>query len=168
MSGFLLDTNVISMLSPSRADASAQFLDWLERMDSEGRIFLSVVAIHEIEKGIALLEHKGATAKAAGLKVWLAGLVATYDDKILPLNAAAAALAGRLEAKAIAAGHDPGMADAAVAGIAKALDLLIVSQNTKHFLPFGVSNGAQKGPPMGAEKGPLFPCLRAARRVALS
>ncbi len=139
MSGFLLDTNVISMLSPSRAEASARFLEWLERVDSEGRVFLSVVAIHEIEKGIALLEHKGATAKAAGLKVWLAGLVATYDDKILPLDASAAALAGQLEAKAISAGHDPGMADAAIAGIAKAQDLVIVTHNTKHFLPFGIS-----------------------------
>jgi hypothetical protein len=46
-------------------------------MDREGRVFLSVVTIHEIEKGIALLETQGATAKAAGLKLWLAGLVAT-------------------------------------------------------------------------------------------
>jgi predicted nucleic acid-binding protein len=138
LSGFLLDTNVISMLSPSRAEASAPFLKWLERVDSEGRVFLSVVVIHEIEKGIALLEHKGATAKAAGLKVWLAGLVATYDNKILPLDAAAAALAGQLEAKAISAGHDPGMADATIAGIAKAQDLVIVTHNTKHFLPFGI------------------------------
>jgi len=75
--GYLLDTNVISMLSPSRAEASVTFLDWLERMDGEGRVFLSVVTIHEIEKGIALLEHKGGTAKAAGLKVWLAGLRST-------------------------------------------------------------------------------------------
>jgi len=139
LSGFLLDTNVISMLSPSKPAASAEFLNWLERMDSDGRVFLSVVAIQEIEKGIALLEHKDATAKAAGLKLWLAGLVATYDDKILPLDAAAAALAGQLEAKAIAAGHDPGMADAAVAGTAKALDLVVITQNTKHFLPLGVS-----------------------------
>jgi predicted nucleic acid-binding protein len=139
LSGFLLDTNVISMLSPSRAEASGQFLDWLERVDSEGRVFLSVVAIHEIEKGIALLEHKGATAKAAGLKVWLAGLVATYDDKILPLDASAAALGGQLEAKAISAGHDPGMADAAIAGIAKAQDLVVVTHNTKHFAPFGIA-----------------------------
>ncbi len=127
------------MLSPSRAEASGQFLDWLERVDSEGRVFLSVVAIHEIEKGIALLEHKGATAKAAGLKVWLAGLVATYDDKILPLDASAAALGGQLEAKAISAGHDPGMADAAIAGIAKAQDLVVVTHNTKHFAPFGIA-----------------------------
>ena len=138
MSGLLLDTNVISMLSPSRAEASVRFLAWLERMDSEGRVFLSVVALHEIEKGIALLEHKGATAKAAGIKVWLAGLVATYDDKIIPVDAAAAAFAGQLEAKAIAAGHDPGMADATIAGIAKARDLVIVTHNTKHFLPFGI------------------------------
>ncbi len=139
MSGFLLDTNVISMLAPARAAASARFLEWLERVDSEGRVFLSVVTIHEIEKGIALLEHKGAAAKAAGLKVWLAGLVSTYDDKIIPIDVAAAALAGRSEAKAIAAGHDPGMADATIAGIAKVLDLVIVTHNTKHFAPFGIA-----------------------------
>ncbi len=45
------------MLSPSRAEASARFLEWLERMDGEGKLFLSVVTIHEIEKGIALLER---------------------------------------------------------------------------------------------------------------
>jgi len=124
LSGFLLDTNVISMLAPARAAASARFLEWLERVDSDGRVFLSVVAIHEIEKGIALLEHKGAAAKAAGLKLWLAGLVTTYDDKIIPIDASAAALAGQLEAKAIAAGHHPGM--------------VVVTQNTKHFAPFGI------------------------------
>jgi predicted nucleic acid-binding protein len=138
LNGFLLDTNVISMLSPTRAQASATFLDWLERMDDKGRIFLSVVTIHEIEKGIALLEQKGATAKAADLKVWLVGLLATYDDKILGLDAAAAALAGRLEARATSAGQAPGMADAIIAGIAKAHDLVIITSNTGHFLPFDV------------------------------
>ncbi len=135
----MLDTNVISMLSPSRAGASTRFLDWLERMDGEGRIFLSVVTIHEIEKGIALLEHKGSAAKAAGLRLWLSGLVAIYDDKILGTDASAAALAGQLEAKAISSGHDPGMADATVAGIAEANDLIVVTLNAKHFVPFGVS-----------------------------
>lgn len=107
-------------------------------MDGEGRVFLSVVTIHEIEKGIALLEHMGAAAKAAGLRVWLSGLVTTYDDKILALDASVAAIAGQLEAKAISSGHDPGMADATIAGIAKVHDLVIVTRNTKHFLPFGV------------------------------
>ena len=127
------------MLSLSRAEASATFLEWLERMDGEGRLFLSVVTIHEIERGIALLEHKGATAKAAGLKVWLTGLVSTYDDKIIGLDTSAAALAGQFEAKAISVGHNPGMADAIIAGIAKAHDLHIVTRNSKHFLPFGIA-----------------------------
>ena len=126
------------MLAPARAEASAGFLEWLERVDGDGRVFISVVAIHEIEKGIALLEHKGAAAKAAGLKLWLAGLVTAYDDKIIPIDASAAALAGQLEAKAIAAGHHPGMADATIAGIAKVLNLVVVTHNTKHFAPFGI------------------------------
>ena len=139
MSGFLLDTNVISMLSPAKAEASAEFLAWLERMDGENRLFLSVVTIQEIEKGVALLDHKGATAKAAGLRLWLSGLIAAYDESILGLDLPAAAIAGQLEAKAITTGHDPGMADAAIAGIAKAHDLVIVTRNTKHFLPFDVA-----------------------------
>jgi predicted nucleic acid-binding protein len=142
LSGFLLDTNVISMLSPSKSEASARFLDWLARMDDAGRVFLSAVTIQEIEKGIALLEHKGAVAKAGALRVWLSGLITTYDDKILSLDASAAALAGQLEAKALFSGHNPGMADAIIAGIAKAHDLVIVTCNKKHFLPFeiGVSS----------------------------
>ncbi|OFC41089.1 twitching motility protein PilT [Acidithiobacillus thiooxidans] len=135
---FLLDTDVISMLSPSRNTASEMFLAWLEQMDSEDRLFLSVVTIHEIEKGIALLESKGATAKASGLRIWLSGLVSTYEDKIIGFDVTAAALSGQLEARAIAAGHHPGMADAIIAGIAKARDLLVVTRNTRHFLPFGV------------------------------
>jgi predicted nucleic acid-binding protein len=139
LNGFLLDTNVVSMLTPSKVEASAGFLTWLDRMDADGRIFLSVVSIHEIEKGIALLNHKGATAKAASLKAWLGGLVSTYDDKIIGFDAQAAAIGGRLEAKALAAGHDPGMADAVIAGIAAAHELVIVTRNTKHFLPFGIA-----------------------------
>jgi predicted nucleic acid-binding protein len=142
LSGYLLDTNVISMLSPSRSEASPAFLAWLERMDADGRLFLSVVTIHEIEKGIALLENKGATTKAASLKVWLAGLVASYDDKIIAVDAVAAALAGQLEAKAMSAGHDPGLADATIAGIAKAHDLVVMTRNTKHFQAFGVEVGS--------------------------
>ncbi len=138
MSGFLLDTNVISMLSPLRTEAPADFIDWVDRTDADGRLFLSVVTIHEIEKGITLLEHRGAGAKASSLKVWLAGLVAAYDDKIIPVDTAVAALAGQLEAKAIAAGHDPGMADATIAGIAKAHDVIVVTRNTRHFQVFRI------------------------------
>ncbi len=106
-------------------------------MDGEDRVFLSVVTIHEIEKGITLLEHRGATAKATSLRIWLSGLIATYGDKILGTNISAA-LAGQFEAKSIAAEHHPGMADATIAGIAKVNNLVIVTRNKKHFLPFEI------------------------------
>jgi len=125
------------MLSPSAAAASAPFIEWLERMDREGRVFLSVVTIHEIKKGIALLEHKGATAKAGSLTAWLAGLISAYEDKIIGLDPSGASLSGKAEARAIAAGRNPGMADAVVAGLAKARDLTVVTRNTKDFLMLG-------------------------------
>ncbi len=127
------------MLSPSRRNASPQVLAWLDQMDVDGKLFLSVVTIHEIEKGIVLLEHKGADVKAAELRRWLLGLVAIYEDRILTINMATAAIGGQLEAKASASGHNSGMADAAIAGIAKVHDLTIITRNTKHFVPFGVA-----------------------------
>jgi predicted nucleic acid-binding protein len=76
------------------------------------------------------------------LKVWLAGLVAGYHDKIIAVDTVAAVIAGQLEAKAMSAGHDPGMADATIAGIAKAHDLVVMTRNTKHFQVFGVEVGS--------------------------
>lgn len=138
MSGFLLDTDVVSMLSPSRGRAPDRFLGWLNAADGDGLVFLSVVTVHEIEKGIASLDRKGATAKAEALRLWLAGLLATYGDKILSLDGRAASLSGRMEARAIAAGHGPGMADAMVAGVAQAHGLVVVTRNARHFRSFGV------------------------------
>jgi predicted nucleic acid-binding protein len=142
LKGYLLDTNILSMTAPTGVQAPGGFLDWLDRMDAEGRVFLSVVAVHEIEKGVALLEHRGALRKAASLRAWLVGLLAAYSDKIISFDASAAEMAGRLEARAIASGHDPGMADAMVAGLAAVHDLVIITRNTRHFLPFGVAVAA--------------------------
>jgi predicted nucleic acid-binding protein len=139
LTGFLIDTNVVSMLAPSKLEAPADFLQWLDRQDTDGKIFLSVVTIHEIQKGISLLEHKGATAKASALTAWLNGLISAYDDKILAFDAQGAEAAGRLEAKALSAGHDPGMADAVIAGTALAHNLVVITRNFKDFSPFGIS-----------------------------
>lgn len=138
MSGYLLDTNVISLLSPSRSESSAAFVAWLDAADADRQIFLSAVTVHEIEKGIELLERKGASAKAGNLRLWISGLQFTYEDRILPIDAAVSTISGRLEAHAIAAGHNPGMADALIAGTAKAHSLTVVTLNRRHFEPFGI------------------------------
>lgn len=133
------------MLAPTKEPAPADFAKWLETQDSQDRIFLCTVSVHEIEKGIALLIHKGATAKAAELQAWLIGLVSNYDDKILPIDVATSSLSGKMEAASIASGHNPGMADALIAGIAKHHDLTVVTGNVRHFKPFGVDLLAPDG-----------------------
>lgn len=144
MTGYLLDTNVISLLAPSRSSSAPAFIEWLEAVE-DSQVFLSVITVHEIEKGIERLERKGAASKAGSLRLWMSGLVSTYEDRILPIDPTVAAISGRLEAEAIAAGHDPGLADALIAGTAKAHALTIVTQNRKHFEPFGVPLQSPEG-----------------------
>lgn len=137
MSGFLLDTNTISLIY--RADAGPDFVRWVDRQSAQNAVYLSAVTVHEIEKGARLLEHRGATAKAASIRVWLLGLVAGYGSSILSLDAGAAQVSGELEALAIAAGHAPGAADAMIAGTARYHGLTVVTKNLKHFQLFGIS-----------------------------
>lgn len=139
MSGFLLDTNAISMFSPSKASASEAFTAWMEEQERVNGIYLSAVTVHEIEKGVRILEHRGATAKATGIRFWLLGLVSVYGDNILSLDAQVAKVSGQLEAIAVSAGHSPGAADAMIAGTAKAHGLTVITYNLKHFEPFGIA-----------------------------
>jgi len=136
---FLLDTNAISMFSPYNANASEGFSKWAEEQDQLDAIYMSVMTVHEIEKGVRLLEARGATTKAAGIKSWLDGLIAGNGDHILPIDNDVALESGRLEAKAISAGFGPGAADAIIAGTASVHNLTIITKNLKHFLPFGVA-----------------------------
>ncbi|OOG63116.1 VapC toxin family PIN domain ribonuclease [Sinorhizobium sp. A49] len=138
MTAYLLDTNVVSLLSPSRTETATGLIAWLDKAEDTTEFFLSVVTVHEIERGIMLLERKGATAKANGLRRWMDGLFLTYEDRILSIDAAVSAMSGKLEAEAIASGHSPGMADALIAGTAKAHDLTVVTLNLRHFEPFGI------------------------------
>lgn len=139
MKGFLLDTDVVSLLARPLRGVGGKFADWLEQRDREGRVFLSVVAIHEIRKGIVLLEHKGATTRASALHSWLAGLRAGFADRVLELDVSVAEASGNAEARALAAGHSPGMADALVAGVADFHDLVVITRNIKHFRALGVA-----------------------------
>jgi predicted nucleic acid-binding protein len=136
MSGFLLDTNVISQVY--RAELSDSFMQWLDEQAENDLVFLSVITVHELEKGIRLLEHKGASAKAAKLRIWLDGLIFGYDDCVLAISPDVARHSGRLEARAIEAGQSPGASDALIAGTAQHHGLTVITRNTRHFQAFGV------------------------------
>jgi toxin FitB len=65
MSGYLLDTQVISELV--RPQPSAKVIAWLEAQETE-TLFFSVLSVGEIEKGIAQVADARRRAK---LRVWL-------------------------------------------------------------------------------------------------
>ena len=136
MSGFLLDTNIISQVY--RADASASFMRWLDEQGTLDAVYLSVITVHEMEKGIRLLERKGATAKARNIRIWLRGLIAGYDASVLAVDAEIAWLSGELEAIAISTGHAPCAADAMIAGTARHHGLTVITNNLRHFQVFDI------------------------------
>lgn len=134
--GYLLDTSVISALAPGRA-APAPLADWLQAHHLE--LYLPAIAIAEIAQGIDKLRRAGGAERADRLDRWLDGLLAAYADRILPLDAQAARLAGKISDVAIAQGCHPGFADVAIAALAQHAGLLLLTRNLKHFQPLGVA-----------------------------
>jgi len=135
--GYLLDTSVVSILAPGREFfVPTPFGEWLQTHHEQ--LFLPCVAIAEMAQGIGKLRRAGGVERAERLDHWLDGLLNVYADRILPLDAQAARLAGDISDAAIARGRHPGFADAAIAALAQNAGMLLLTCNLKHFEPLGV------------------------------
>lgn len=126
---WLLDTMVISELRKQIPDPNV--ISWLGAT-SEKSLFLSVVTISEIQRGIAGQRRKDAVF-AKRLQQWLEMLLRNYGDRILPVTSDVARRWGELSA---AVGHDG--ADLVIAATALQHGLTVVTRNEKHFQPLGV------------------------------
>lgn len=138
MNGYLFDTDVISLLAPGREGVNEGFASRVDELEKLGQLFLSAVSIHELEKGVRLLDARGAVRKARSLESWLRTLVDYHADTILAVDAAVARISGELEARAIAAGFNSGASDAMIAGTAHHHGLMLLTRNVRHFAPFGI------------------------------
>lgn len=131
MTGFLLDTNVVSeAIKPDPDPRVAEFL--LYRHD---RLWLSVVVLYEMEYGVHLLPRGRRRLAVATL---IAGIVANYENRILPVNREAAQRAARPRARARRAARPGQTADALIAGTAAANDLVLATRDTGDFAAFDV------------------------------
>lgn len=136
--GYLLDTSVVSALAPGRAALMpSAFGQWLQAHHSQ--LFLPAIAVAEMAQGIGKLRRAGGAERADRLDRWLDGLLAAYADRILPLDAPAARLAGHISDAAMAQGRHPGFADVAIAALAQHANLVLLTCNLKHFQPLGVA-----------------------------
>ena len=131
---FLLDTNVISALAPSKRRAVPQIIAWLD--EASPHLFLSVVSAAEVISGIAKTQREGATTKASRLKEWWHSLEHLYADKLLPFDLRCAHAAGLMLDGARA--HQPGFEDIAIAATAQVHGFTVLTRNVRHFEPLGV------------------------------
>ncbi|MET4069227.1 putative nucleic acid-binding protein [Bradyrhizobium sp. S3.2.6] len=132
---YLVDTNVISAVSPNRPTPVA-LVEWIDAQSAS--LFLSVVTVAEIEDGIAKLRREKATRRSKDLDQWLDTVLHLYGDRILVFDTQTARLAGELSDRARGRGHAPGFADIIIAATARQYALTILSRNVRHFEPLGV------------------------------
>ena len=131
---FLLDTNILSEVRRPEPDRGV--LDWLDRLD-EDRVFVSVVSLAEIRRGVALME-KGRRRDA--LALWLArDLPDRFAGRILAIDQETAFAWGDLMAEAKRRGIGLSSMDGMLAATACVLKLTLATRNTKDFRDLGIA-----------------------------
>jgi predicted nucleic acid-binding protein len=123
----LLDTVVVSEFRKARPSPRA--VAWL-RGHREDDLFLSVITIGEIERGIALATDE---VFRSALERWLADTLRRFSDRLLDITPPVARLWGRWSAKRSA---DTG--DLLIAATAAVHGMMVATRNVRHFAPFGV------------------------------
>jgi predicted nucleic acid-binding protein len=134
VSGFLLDTNVVSeLVSPSPNDRVSR---WVEQTD-ESILFLSVLTLGEIRNGVERLRPG---RRRGRLESWLqVDLPRRFQDRILPVTAAIADRWGAAAAIAGAKGKPIPVIDGLLAATALHHDLTLVTRSTSDVSGTGVS-----------------------------
>lgn len=125
---YILDTNVISAVR--RAGRAPKVAAWLAGK-SEAELFLSVITLGEIERGIRRQEGRDPDF-AQDLRHWLERTVAVFGDRVLDFTAQDALAWGDLSARVGHAG-----ADLMIAAQALSRDAAVVTGNAADFAPTG-------------------------------
>ena len=130
---YLVDTDVISELrkgDKANHGIAAFFSDAANR---DVPLYLSGVTIGELRRGVELIRHRGDARQARSLERWLEELVADCGENILPFDADAAQIWGRLRVP-----HPENPLDKQIAATALLYDLVLVTRNVRHFASTGV------------------------------
>lgn len=134
MPGFLLDTNVVSELMKPRP--SRKVVSWVGATPEE-LMFLSVITIGEVRKGIDLLAFDDLRRPA--LQGWLdRGLRVRFAGRLLPFDDGVAERWGQLEAIAKKQRWTVPTIDAQLAATALHHGLTFVTRNTADIAHTGV------------------------------
>jgi predicted nucleic acid-binding protein len=130
---YLLDSSVLIETRKKKADPG--LMAFLRATDSSA-LYLSVLTIGELRKGIAIKRRTDLTA-ARVLAGWVEGLEFGFTDRILPIDAATARLWGDWSGD-----HPRPVIDTLLAATAAKHSLTFVTRNMRHIagLPVKVHN----------------------------
>ena len=131
---FLLDTCVISELVARQPNPAV--VQWVDSID-EDRLFLSVITIGEIKRGIEkLVDSKRKNA----LQKWLENdLLVRFREKILPIDSRVMLVWGQLAADLEKQGKPMPAIDSLIAATCLFGKLELVTRNESDFVHSGVT-----------------------------
>ncbi len=148
MSGFLLDTNILSELrKQDRCDPGVR--TWFEQ-SPEHQLFVSVLVLGEIRRGIERIRARD-PRQADALEAWLESVTRHYEERILPVDLGVADRWG-----AMGSLQPIAPVDGLLAATALTHQLTLVTRNVADVESTGVKllNPFSQPPPRGAPDRP--------------
>ena len=130
MSGYLLDTNVVSEIVRVAPDLQVRSF-----LTEQEELWLPVIALHELEFGLNLLPPG---RRREQLHAALSSYVEAYADFILPVARAEAEAAALLRVQAWRAGRVLHLADALIAATANVHNFILATRNVNDFAALDV------------------------------
>lgn len=130
---YLLDTNIISELRKAQTlQADKNVVAWAEAIDTS-QLFISVVTILELEKGILQVERKD-TKQGKVLRAWLDNqVIPAFSGKVLAIDTDIALKCAKLHVP-----NPKSERDALIAATALVYKMTVVTRNIKDFENSGV------------------------------
>ena len=134
MSGFLLDTNIVSELAKPKPDPKV--FSWFQNVD-QNLCYLSVLTIGEIRKGITILPD---IKRRVTIEAWLEKDLHDYfDGRILPVSEDIADRWGTLTGQTYLKGKLIPVIDGLIAATAIHHNLTLITRNTRDVEGAGVN-----------------------------
>ncbi|OGA62966.1 MAG: recombinase [Betaproteobacteria bacterium RIFCSPLOWO2_12_FULL_67_28] len=131
---YLVDTSVISELVKRSPDENV--MEWMKRAE-EMSLYLSVLTIGELEKGIAKLP---ASSRRSKLETWVrSDLADRFRERLLAIDGTVAATWGKLAGEAESRGEPLPVIDGLIAATGLAHHLVIATRNIGDFERCGAS-----------------------------
>ena len=126
---YLLDTNIVSMLDPSRHQYAPELIAWLER--NGAGLYISVITITEMEAGIFKLRRDNKKRRADQITGLLASILADFADRVLPVDIETARAIARLAAASYQ--NQVALPDLIIAATAVRHSLTVLTRNMADF-----------------------------------